>query len=265
MSSEWVCLMYHDVATECPPTSGGRARFSVSATSFARHLALIGDAGLRGCSIAEASANPGHRIAISFDDGDLGQHARAFPALAASGMTATFFITTGWVGRPGFVSWDGLREMRDAGMAIESHTHTHPFLSELSESALRDELQHSRDLLLQHLGQQPTMISLPGGDFPREELRKTFAEEGYSVIATSRWGVNRNLHCGNSPFMVQRCTVRGELPDERFLAIAHADRWLRVRKRTRESTLALVRRILGPSRYAERRRSLLNAAGALRH
>ena len=48
--------------------------FSVSKARFERHLDLIRDAGMRGCSIAEAIANPGTaRVAISFDDGDLGQ------------------------------------------------------------------------------------------------------------------------------------------------------------------------------------------------
>src|SRR2546425_1196796 len=119
--------MYHDVSPQSPGITGGKDFFSVSEATFERHLSTIEGMGLRGVSIAEALA-PGARdfVAISFDDGDLGQATRAFPLLAKHGMTATFFVTTGWIGRPEYASWTQLREMRDAGMSIQSHTHTHP-------------------------------------------------------------------------------------------------------------------------------------------
>lgn len=260
MTRRWVCLMYHDVTTEHPPAAGAGAFFAVSAQSFARQLSLIRDAGVDGCSIAAAmSAADAARVAISFDDGNLGQAARAFPALVASGMTATFFVTTGWVGRPGFATWEQLREMSAAGMAIESHTHSHPFLSEVNEANLRDELRRSRDLLCEKVGgQQPTMIALPGGDAPRAPLRQVFADEGYRVVATSRWGRNRD-EGGALLHYVRRCTVRGDLGDREFLDVVNGDRWLGARKRARESTLAAVRRVLGPTRYARWRRSVLDA------
>src|SRR5687767_11200904 len=139
--SPWVCLLYHDVTAEGTPSTGGAEYFSVSSNAFGHQLDLIQEAGLRGCSIAEALARPTGVAAISFDDGDTGQAVRAFPALAARGMNATFFVTTTWIGTSRYASWDQLREMRASGMSIQSHTHTHPFLSELDASALREELR----------------------------------------------------------------------------------------------------------------------------
>ena len=264
MTGDWVCLMYHDVAQDARTSVGANDFFSVREQTFARHLSLIRDAGLVGCTIA-TTRSPGerNRIAISFDDGNLGQAKRAFPALVASGMAATFFITTSWVGRPGFATWDQLREMRDAGMAIESHTHTHPFLSELSEQSLRDELAKSRDVLGEKLGVAPRMIALPGGDAPRRELRHIIADEGYDVVASSQWGVNRR-RVDERPCWIRRCTVRGQSGDRAFVSIATGDRWLRLRKHARETTLALVRRSLGPTRYARLRRGFLDGADSLR-
>jgi peptidoglycan/xylan/chitin deacetylase (PgdA/CDA1 family) len=263
MSNEWVCLMYHDVGSAGSSLRGARDFFSVTEASFARHLALLRDAGLEGCSLEQALP-PGveKRVAISFDDGNAGQATRAFPALVKSGMTATFFVTTSWVGRPGFVTWEQLREMHDAGMGIESHTHTHPFLSELPETRLVDELRRSRDLLSERLGKRPGMIALPGGDAPRGRLRRAFAREGYEVVATSKWGVNTR-RAGAPPGWVRRCTVRGALDDRAFLAIVNNDRWLELRKRAREGTLGFVRRSLGPSRYARWRHDFLDAVGTL--
>jgi peptidoglycan/xylan/chitin deacetylase (PgdA/CDA1 family) len=251
--------MYHDVTPGAEASGGGKVYFSVSASRFERQLDLIRDAGMRGCSIADAIANPGTpRVAISFDDGDLGQAVRGFPALAARGMTATFFVTTSWIGKPSYASWAQLREMRAAGMAIESHTHSHPFLSELDASALRDELTRSRDLIDEHLDQHTTQLAFPGGDAPKRELRAMLSEAGYAVIGTSRWGVNTDGESG-SPRYIARCTVRGETDDAAFMAIASANRWLATKKRARETVLRVARTAIGPSRYAKLRRGFLNA------
>lgn len=100
MPDHWVCLIYHDVRPDVPPDPGGRDYFSVPRDAFARQLDAIGRGGRAGLSLAETLARPDSpRVAISFDDGNLGQYLHAFPELRRRGMTATFFITTGWVGR----------------------------------------------------------------------------------------------------------------------------------------------------------------------
>ncbi|MGH7677859.1 MAG: polysaccharide deacetylase family protein [Gemmatimonadaceae bacterium] len=256
----WIALIYHDVTPHAPAVTGGRDFFSVSAASFDRQLAIIQELGLRGRSIADALAQPAETVAITFDDGDLGQAVRAFPALAARNMTATFFVTTSWVGTASYASWDQLREMRAAGMSIQSHTHTHPFLSELDGARLRDELRRSREILDEQLQQRTTMIAFPGGDAPRPELRSLLAETGYEVVGTSRWGRNGSTARAR-PLYVKRCTVRGAPSDAAFAAIVTGNRWLNLKKQTRERVLAFLRASLGPSRYARWRRSVLNAAG----
>jgi peptidoglycan/xylan/chitin deacetylase (PgdA/CDA1 family) len=262
--SSWVCLMYHDVSLEPPALTGGSNFFSVSRPDFARQLAQLEAMGLHGCSLAEMLRDSANRVAVTFDDGDLGQAERAFPELAARGMSATFFVTTGWIGRPGYASWDQLREMRAAGMAIESHTHTHPFLSELDEAALRDELRRSRDLLDERLDQRTAMLALPGGDAPGVELRRLLAEQGYSVVATSVWGINARASGARSADgirWVRRCTVRGAPSEDDFRAIVLGSAWLRLKRRSRERVLAFIRSTLGPTRYARWRRGVLDAAG----
>lgn len=256
----WVCLIYHDV-TPVDPSPGNREYFSVSAANFDRQLSIIADLGLRGCSIAEAITNPRGAVAISFDDGDLGQAARAFPALAARGMSATFFVTTSWIGTPRYASWDQLREMVSAGMSVQSHTHTHPFLSELDEKRLSEELRRSKAILDEQLDQNTSMIAFPGGDAPRPELRSHLLEAGYEVLGTSRWGRNR-VHSDRRPRYVKRCTVRGAPADADFAAIVTGNRLMSLRKQARERVLALMRSSLGPSRYARWRRRFLDGGAA---
>jgi peptidoglycan/xylan/chitin deacetylase (PgdA/CDA1 family) len=253
--------MYHDVSEARVGLTGGASYFSVTRASFDAQLSALRDGGLQGCSLADLRSGTVSRpIAITFDDGDLGQATRAFPALVAHGMSATFFVTTSWIGRPRYASWEQLREMSAAGMSIQSHTHTHPFLSELGRDALHDELRRSRDLLDERLEQRTSMLALPGGDAPRRDLRTLLLEEGYTVIATSRWGINRGPVTGE-PLAVRRCTIRGELTPQAFAAIARGDRWLAFQKCGREVVLATIRSSLGPTRYARWRRRLLNVAG----
>lgn len=253
--ARWVCLIYHDV-TAADPRSGSAEFFAVSQARFGRQLDLIRDHGWRGCSIADALVDATRSVAISFDDGDLGQAVRAFPALAGRGMTATFFVTTAWIGTPGYASWEQLREMRAAGMSIQSHTHSHPFLSELSGEQLRTELRRSRDLLDERLGQRTTMLAFPGGDAPKRHLRGMLVDEGYSVLGTSRWGTN-GPRATQAPQMIRRCTVRGSPSDADFLSVVRGDRWLSLRKQTRERVLAFARTSMGPTRYARWRRVVL--------
>ncbi len=257
MSAGWVCLLYHDVA---PRDSD---YFATPAPAFGVQLDALRAAGYRGCSIAAAlEAGPLERCAaISFDDGNRGQYAAAFPALAERGMTATFFITTAWVGRPGYVTWHELREMRAAGMSIQSHTRTHPFLSELGASALAEELRGAKTELDHELGQETDTLALPGGDFPRGRFAPLVLEAGYRVVATSAWGVNRGDRGRAGWTEVRRCTVRGEPPLDEFRRILAGDPSLGRVRRGRERVLGTLRRSLGPSRYARWRRWFLEAMG----
>lgn len=253
----WVCLMYHDVSTEAVGVSGGPQHFSVTRRAFANQLDQIAAEGYRGRSIAECLTAPVERqVAISFDDGDLGQFENGHAELVKRGMTATFFVTTDWVGRPKYVSWSQLREMRQAGMSIGSHSRSHPFLSELDETALRSELLGSKNRIDQELDQITDTIALPGGDRPRRGLRPMLSQVGYRVIGTSVWGVNHPNSAGEQ--WIKRCTIRGEPSAEYFSRVLRGDPWLGFKRFTREFTLAKLRETLGPTRYARWRRRLLD-------
>ena len=149
--------MYHDVALGTPGSGSGPERFSVSIASFERMLDTIAGDGYVGCSLATAiDLRDRPRVGITFDDGRVGQFDHAVPALRRRNMTATFFVTTDWVGTPGFMTWDQLRQLTDWGMSVQSHTKSHPHLSELDYERLRSELAESKVVLDHALGQETT-------------------------------------------------------------------------------------------------------------
>src|SRR5689334_2504048 len=59
---------------------------------------------------------PGKPVVLTFDDGYSDAYTMVYPVLKARHMTATFFIITGEVGQPGFLTWDEIKEMAANGM-----------------------------------------------------------------------------------------------------------------------------------------------------
>ena len=254
----WVALMYHDVQPNPPARTGGPGRFTVSRASFELMLDVITAAGYEGCSLETARGAKGsRRVAITFDDGTIGQYEHAAPALRARRMTATFFVVTDWVGTSGFMSWDQLREIKKWGMSIQSHSKSHPHLSGLTEAALHGELDESRRQIDAELVQRTTEIALPGGNAPRLHLRKVLWESGYEAVAGSRWGSNRD-RSGGAPRRIRRCNVPREIDNDLALRIVSGDRRLVLRHYPREAVLNGARALLGADRYARWRRGVLN-------
>jgi peptidoglycan/xylan/chitin deacetylase (PgdA/CDA1 family) len=252
--------MYHDVLPTTEAAGGGPERFSVPLPSFEVMLDAIAESSLQGCSL-DKGVNPSarQRVAITFDDGTAGQFDHAFPALRVRAMTATFFVTTDWIGEPGFMTWDQLRELVSCGMAVESHTKSHPFLSELTASELVAELVGSKAELDARLNQQTTQLSLPGGDAPRRVHRHLIREAGYQVVAGSHWGLNPVIspHTATGR-LIRRCTVRGRVDAAGARKILAGDPRLALARYPREVALNGIRTLLGPSRYARIRRQLLD-------
>ena len=217
--------------------------------------------GYLGCSLEAAMGKRGvpRRVAITFDDGTRGQFDQAAPALTARGMTATFFVTTDWVGSPGFMTWDQLRGLKSMGMSVQSHTKSHPFLSELGAAELRDELAASKRELDAELRQDTQQMAFPGGNAPHRRLRPILAEVGYRVVAGSRWGVNDDDQGARRAPWVRRCTAPRDASREFVARILRGDRRLRLARGLRETVLYGMRGLLGASRYARIRRGVLDA------
>lgn len=253
----WGCLMYHSV----PASANAADYFAVPRSEFAAQLDLLRALGCRGVSLEEVmgsplAANGAAPIAITFDDGYADNFSEALPELVARGMSATVFVVTSRVGTPGYLTWDQLREMKNAGMSIQSHTHTHPFLSTLEPGDARAELERARQLIDRELGQATTTLALPNGDAPRGWRRADFLSAGVEWVATSSFGANDGRGWRVRRYTVRRGTTRAE-----FARIVRdlPSSWSREGLRLR--TLGVVRSLLGVSRYARWRRRVLRVLG----
>ena len=142
---------------------------------------------------------PSKPVILSFDDGHLSHYMQVFPLLKKYGFTATFFVYPQVVSNASNtqITWDELKEMAAAGMDIESHTMTHPFLTKkrLEEDhqaylkRLDHELRDSRLLIEEKLGRRVMLLAYPYGWF-NTIVEERAVQAGYTGIFTVNWGNN---------------------------------------------------------------------------
>jgi peptidoglycan/xylan/chitin deacetylase (PgdA/CDA1 family) len=125
-------------------------------------------------------------VCITFDDGT-SDHFRAGNLLSELGLTGTFFIVTGKVGKEGYLSRDQVVQLAQKGHRIGSHTVSHPHLTKLSAAELDKELIASKLFLEELTLQTVDWLAPPGGIYNQLVLERAHAL-GYSVVRTMEWG-----------------------------------------------------------------------------
>ncbi|MFE3852176.1 polysaccharide deacetylase family protein [Streptomyces griseorubiginosus] len=257
-------LMYHAVSTD--PNDATRA-LSVSPEAFARQMELISTLGCTPLRTADLAARwragrplPERPVLITFDDGYEGVHRHALPVLAKHGFTATVFVSTGWIrgahdmggGLDTMLDWDQVRELAAADVEIGGHTHTHPQLDQLDDTALRHELIHSKEIVSDELGTVPLSLAYPYG-YSSRRVREAVRETGYGQALAVNNGLARRRQ---GPYALTRLTVRRATTTEEFERLVQGRAIARDFARDRALTkgYALVRRARQVRRKVSRSR-----------
>lgn len=134
------------------------------------------------------------------------------------------------------MSWDQVRELRDAGMDVQSHTRTHRVLQTLGPTELRDELRGSRDDLERELDAPVSAIAYPVGvriGDDRGDLRRALAEAGYRLGFSNATGTHR-LRPGGDPYDIHRIGLDLGTGDALFRAILAFPRVFEPSRSTRQ-------------------------------
>ncbi len=86
------------------------------------------------------------------------------------------------------LTWEEIRTMRRQGIAFGAHTKTHPSLVALPDTALREEIEASRDLITARVGTEPTVFAYPFGDVD-ERVARAVGAAGFRGAVTVRPGM----------------------------------------------------------------------------
>ncbi len=112
-----------------------------------------------------------HDVRLTFDDGNDTDARVALPMLREAGLTASFFIPSDRIGRPGYVGEADIRALSDASMEIGSHGRAHIRWTEVSDDAIVDDVSASIDNLQAILGERVRGVAVPFGACDRRVLR----------------------------------------------------------------------------------------------
>jgi len=112
-------------------------------------VAGFAGAGVQGMPSSSAVAAPAVQtvVSLTFDDGTSDQRIAA-PIMQELGMRGTFFVPSGFIGSPGYLTRDDLSRLAAAGHEIGGHTVLHPDLGTLPGEELRRQICNDRATLL---------------------------------------------------------------------------------------------------------------------
>ena len=173
-------------------------------------------------SIVDNSATsvPKKLVVLTFDDGNISDLTTVAPILKEHGFGATFYITSGWVGKPGRLNWKQIKELHNQGFDIGNHSSSHPNMLHISENDIREQIISFDDVCAKHGIPKATSFAYPGGHHDRRMV-KALAAQGY---LTARRAVSPEypLHesggpgpnyepSEDDPFLIPGAYVRGNL------------------------------------------------------
>jgi peptidoglycan/xylan/chitin deacetylase (PgdA/CDA1 family) len=219
-------LMYHHV-NRSPPASELEARLTTTDADFARQLGYLRCAGYYSITLSQlfdgiygGAPLPEKPVILTFDDGYADAYTNAFVQLNRAGFGGTFSIVTGWVGQPGYLTWDQIREMTGVGMEMVAHSVSHPDLGVEPDNVVRDQLNRSKRELEENLGQPVAFFVYPSGEPFRYGTKERQAqvvsmlqEAGYRGALTATWNLAQDPA---APFALNRVRVSGGIEIKTF-------------------------------------------------
>jgi peptidoglycan/xylan/chitin deacetylase (PgdA/CDA1 family) len=250
-----VFLMYHELELPGRPmcqTDPGYVRYILAATDFESQVKWLKRAGWQGFCVTGALELPADRgVVITFDDGCETDLLAAAPILTSAGFQATFYVTTGFLGRTGYLSPSQLRELSELGFEVGCHSMTHVYLPDLTTDGLHREMVEAKDQLEQITGHQVQHFSCPGGRYD-ERVSAMARNAGYRTLATSRAHANS---AKTSPFELGRVAIMRETSLDAFERICRNQTLWRLR--LIDVTRTGIKKVLGNSAYDKARAKLL--------
>ena len=182
---------------------------------------------------------PSNSILITFDDGYQEAYVYAARELRDRKMKATFFVNPNLMGTKlegyPYMTETEVKALADTGLfSIESHTMSHPHLTQLSSEELKVELEQSKLAIEKLTGQPVKALAYPYGDYDQAVI-DAVSNAGYSAAFAVddrglfdrdvRWTIPRIymglILCGNEQKLFKKY-VRSykRMPSEAF-----AERW----------------------------------------
>jgi peptidoglycan/xylan/chitin deacetylase (PgdA/CDA1 family) len=185
-----ISIAYHDVVDDLRVArgiaQGHTTLYTIDRRMFREHLHAIAAMGTNAELVPLEPSTPSqsNTVYLTVDDGAVSSYCVA-DEMERLGWRGHFFVTTGWVGHPGFLDREQVRDLVTRGHIVGSHSCTHPDrMSHLSGEQLAREWKDSCAMLADITGRSTVTASVPGGYYSRA-VAEAAAEAGIRVLFTS--------------------------------------------------------------------------------
>jgi peptidoglycan/xylan/chitin deacetylase (PgdA/CDA1 family) len=214
LTSSYAVLVYHRFAGELKP---GQERIDLDPRRYRRQLRFLRLLGFRTLTLqellefhrGERNDLPRRRFVITADDA---MADAVEPLRRSAGLTPQLFVPTAevggtahWIDGEAVASWEDVRALAAAGVAIGSHARHHRRLTELNIPEREIELIGSLTELRENVPEAAAVIAYPNGDHDEAVCAATRAA-GYELAFTTEKGRNG---AGTDPMRLRRVSVHG--------------------------------------------------------
>jgi len=180
------------------------------------------------------------KVVLTFDDGEMNNYEHAFPILKKVGFPAYIFVISKRVGSKGYLGWDQLREMHEAGMVIGSHGFSHEILTNLLDSQIEEELRASKKYIEKNLDIKVDTMSVPRGFCDDNVIQKAY-DAGYKRVFISDRPRSLQSDC------YSRTAVKAYWPIKRFAQAL--DGHMPLDEKVMSTGKSAVKRVFGEGMY----------------
>lgn len=240
-------LMYHELSLPGRATcrlEPGYTRYVVSAEDFRAQMKRLAGEGFRGRNASDAMRSfDGQSVCITFDDGCETDLLTAVPILKELGFDATSYVTVDFLNKPGYMTHAQVRELSALGFEIGCHSMTHPYLTDVDDSRLRQETMEAKERLEQIAGARVDHFSCPGGRWD-SRVANAVKQANFQTMATSATGLN---YSRTDPFSLTRIAILDGVTNDQVLRVCRGEGLLLTQ--IKERARGMARRILGSAGY----------------
>lgn len=217
-------LCYHIVETPAAP------RMHITRDVFRQHLRYLEMTGYNVIPLRDLyeyvtgkrASLPKNAVVITIDDGWASTYTEIFPEMQKRKFPFTVFIYPKIIGQTAIaLSWKQIKEMSDAGVDIQSHSLSHPFLTRRRHRSKTDaqyaewiqrELAESRKILEKNTGKKVQFLAYPYGDYDDKVVEQA-AKAGYTAALTCDYGLVRQ---GSDPLRMKRFVIEDRMDFAEF-------------------------------------------------
>ena len=192
-------LIYHGFSTPLP--EGDVYKLMCTKDNFEGQITTLKDAGFTFITLEDLYKYkkgyiglPEKTVAITMDDGWLGNYTEAFDIIKKHNVPATIFIVENLVGTEGYFTWEQAKEMYDSGLVkIHVHGRKHISATGYSKEKLIEDYNHTHELIEEKLNAKiQKIMAYPAGDSSADTI-KWLKEAGFEVQVQTKYGtVNKS-------------------------------------------------------------------------